>query len=245
MDPCHSQSGVQPLHIAASGGAAEVVALLLAAGADPLAATPNGTLPIHTATSYGHARCLELLLAAAPSSASIRDGTSMPLHHAASAGSADCCAMLIDAGAPLESTFQGKFTPLYCALAGFVSKEAIASSCGDVAVKAARDTVILLMSRGAKLSNVHAAPCFREIPSWVVALDLTLKASQASARAILELHRRQSRVIGSNGRDVLRLVATVVWMSRGDDVWLRGGVFKKLVAAPFFGSPQEEWIPSE
>jgi Ankyrin repeats (3 copies) len=46
-------SGTTPLHVAAGVGAAEVVALLLAAGADPSAQSTFRTMPLHEAAAGG------------------------------------------------------------------------------------------------------------------------------------------------------------------------------------------------
>ena len=55
---------VLPLHSAASGGHAEIVELLLAAGAEPSPRQRHGWTPLHAAAQNGDARSLEALLAA-------------------------------------------------------------------------------------------------------------------------------------------------------------------------------------
>lgn len=55
---------VLPLHSAASGGHAEIVELLLAAGAEPDPRQRHGWTPLHAAVQNGDLRSLEALLAA-------------------------------------------------------------------------------------------------------------------------------------------------------------------------------------
>lgn len=56
-------SGYTALHYAARAGNAKVVAMLLAAGADPNAVTcSGGASPLHRAAYMGHEECVEMLL---------------------------------------------------------------------------------------------------------------------------------------------------------------------------------------
>ena len=56
-------SGYTALHYAARAGNAKVVALLLAAGADPNVVTSSGgASPLHRAAYMGHEECVEMLL---------------------------------------------------------------------------------------------------------------------------------------------------------------------------------------
>ena len=56
-------SGSTPLHVAASNGHAEVVALLLENGADPNAKNRIDVTPLHMAAMDGHLPVVELLVA--------------------------------------------------------------------------------------------------------------------------------------------------------------------------------------
>jgi peptidoglycan/LPS O-acetylase OafA/YrhL len=58
-----SQSGLTPLAFAATGGDPEIVAALLAAGAEVAAGGPSGTTPLHAATFMGRHDAALLLLA--------------------------------------------------------------------------------------------------------------------------------------------------------------------------------------
>jgi len=58
-----NRSGWTPLHYAASGPGSDVVAMLLARGADIDAPSPNGTTPLMMASRYGPEDSVDLLLA--------------------------------------------------------------------------------------------------------------------------------------------------------------------------------------
>ncbi len=58
-----NRSGWTPLHYAAAGPGSDVVALLLARGADIDAPSPNGTTPLMMASRYGPEGSVDLLLA--------------------------------------------------------------------------------------------------------------------------------------------------------------------------------------
>lgn len=55
--------GLMPLHVAAGGGHAEVVSVLISAGADASAAGADRFTPLHFAANHGSAECVKLLLA--------------------------------------------------------------------------------------------------------------------------------------------------------------------------------------
>ena len=59
-----NKPGWTPLHYAATGGDAEILAMLLAHDADLNAASPNGTTPLMMAARYGSPECVQLLLQA-------------------------------------------------------------------------------------------------------------------------------------------------------------------------------------
>ena len=57
-----AQHGSTPLHLAASNGCRDVVAILLSRGADPNLPDGNGRTALHLAAEVGHCRVLQLLL---------------------------------------------------------------------------------------------------------------------------------------------------------------------------------------
>ncbi|KAL4457449.1 hypothetical protein ABPG75_012314 [Micractinium tetrahymenae] len=91
--------------------------VLLAAGADPNAATPvGGTTPLHAAAYAGSSACCKVLLrGGALQRATPEHGT--PLHAAARAGSATCCRALLRGGTALQATPEHG-TPLHAAALG-------------------------------------------------------------------------------------------------------------------------------
>ncbi len=96
--------GLTPLHQAAEDGDAGAVKRLLAAGADPRAATTLGHVtPIAVAATSGEAAIVKLLLdAGADANATTADGTT-PLMLAAASGSTETVKLLLDHGAAVNA----------------------------------------------------------------------------------------------------------------------------------------------
>ena len=129
--------GMTALHWAAERGQRDVVALLLAAGAQPSAVTRlGGYQPLHLAARGGHADVVTALLGAhAQASATTTTGATA-LHFAAAAGNAAAATALIDAGATVDAREpQWGQTPLM-----------FAAAAGRT------DVVRVLAARGADLS---------------------------------------------------------------------------------------------
>ncbi|HJN18098.1 MAG TPA: ankyrin repeat domain-containing protein, partial [Armatimonadota bacterium] len=120
----------------------DVVSLLIANSADPMAATDSGKTPVHAAAFRGHRDVANFLVAngarwnihAASAcgeleevDGSLRDGTDIdvaglcewtPLHWAALRGGADAVKFLLDHGASVEALGQWGGTPLHFAAMG-------------------------------------------------------------------------------------------------------------------------------
>jgi cytohesin len=89
-----SMQGAVPLHLAALEGHEAVVAVLLAAGADPNARTAEGRTALHLAAYIGHAGTVAMLARAACVDVGAPDNAGRtPLHVAASKGhgAGECC----------------------------------------------------------------------------------------------------------------------------------------------------------
>jgi ankyrin repeat protein len=85
---------VLPLHSATAGAHAEIVEVLLAAGAEPNARQQHGWTPLHAAAKNGDLRSLEALLAAGANPALRNDDGRSPLDLALEAGHAELAARL-------------------------------------------------------------------------------------------------------------------------------------------------------
>jgi ankyrin repeat protein len=85
---------VLPLHSAASGGHAEIVEILLAAGAEPDPRQRHGWTPLHAAAQNGDLRSLEALLAAGADPALTNDDGRSAADLAAAAGNDELVARL-------------------------------------------------------------------------------------------------------------------------------------------------------
>jgi uncharacterized protein len=99
-----SGDGMTALHWAAERGDADLVSMLLSAGANPKATTRlGGYLPIHLASLGGHARATAALIAAgADANAATTTGASA-LMLAARSGSTDTVTRLIENGAEIDA----------------------------------------------------------------------------------------------------------------------------------------------
>lgn len=86
------------LHIAASGGIAECVAVLLEARADITARTDTGLTALHVASQQGHAGVTRLLLENQAGVFAETNDRSLPLHLAAAAGHSEVCNLLLEHG---------------------------------------------------------------------------------------------------------------------------------------------------
>lgn len=102
-DPNRHFRGRTPLNWAAQEGRDAVVAILLAAGADPNGADAKFRVcPLHTAAGAGHVRIVRRLLRAGADPNSWARGMGSPLHLAASFGHLHCVRALARAGANIS-----------------------------------------------------------------------------------------------------------------------------------------------
>ena len=107
--PVPASGSYQPLHMAAEVGAGDVVAMLLAAGADPSARTVDvgGATPLHFAAAAGEVTGIPALLdAGADVDARETSWGQTPLMFAASRGRADAVLLLLEGGADHRITSQ-------------------------------------------------------------------------------------------------------------------------------------------
>lgn len=198
-------------------------------GADVNVRGPGGWTPLHWAAK-SHPRCVQLLLDAGAGAAIANNHGNIPLHEACK--SAECAALLVTAHPAGVNTVFGKEgeTPLHCAvkfaavdvvrvlLGGGSNVDAVNNDGATPLFRALRedrrDIAELLINHGARARYFND-----QLPDWARSM-MARHACQLSCRAILELARRRSRVIGGNARDVLRLVAKMVWDGRRDQLWM-------------------------
>lgn len=97
--------GYNPLILAAREGHADVIAVLLAAGADPNAATTSGTTPLMLAASSGNARAVTMLIEnGADVNAKEKVMEQTPLMFAAAYNRTEAMQALIKGGADTQAT---------------------------------------------------------------------------------------------------------------------------------------------
>lgn len=225
------RSDETPLFCAAGHGT--LVHLLLQRGANPSLANKHGDLPVDEAAvcvfeDDEDADAIEALIAlvlAYPEGAGRKGDGFAPLHALACTDLLECCRLILDAGCNVDAQMWSGETPLRLAL-----------SKGRVQV------ATLLMYYGAQLCNVVLDPKnseedgdeyeeeeeeaeeekLTEIPFWALDIAKCRKNCLSVCWAMLQLRRRKSNaLLGQNGRDVLRLVARLVWQTRQDEAWLR------------------------
>jgi uncharacterized protein len=107
--------GCTALLRAAGGGHSDLVALLLAAGADPSLTARTGASPLSAAVSMRHPEIVQRLLNAGAAVDQALPGGVTPLMVAAALGLPDMCSRLLAAGADVALRDEQGYTALHCA----------------------------------------------------------------------------------------------------------------------------------
>ncbi len=156
---------LNPLHQAILRRKPDIVALLIAAGADLNAPDKANRTPLHMAVERGDAAIVALLLTH-KADATRRDQTGWtPLHHAAAKDQIELARLLLDSGVDPNALSELGGTPLHEAAAG-----------------ASAAMVQLLLAHGTD-------PAIRS-KSGVTALDLAREFKNAAAIDVLEKHEK-------------------------------------------------------
>ncbi len=100
------------LYVAAENGDAELVKLLIAAGANVNKANEYGWTPLYWAAWNGHKECVEQLIAAGADVNKAEKDGSTPLYMAAYEGRTECVKLLIAAGADVNKANKNGEIPL-------------------------------------------------------------------------------------------------------------------------------------
>jgi ankyrin repeat protein/L-ascorbate metabolism protein UlaG (beta-lactamase superfamily) len=135
----HSRSdrNATPLHIACETGRKEIVALLMASGADLKIRDGNGDMPIHYAARAGSVEIVKLFLEKGIDVDIADDHGRTALHRAAEGGHAPLVAFLLDQGAALNAPDQWGFRALH-----------------QASLRGGLEVFNLLVTRGADVSAV-------------------------------------------------------------------------------------------
>ncbi len=178
----------------AQKGFTKCLQFLLAKGAALDVPTFDGDLPLHLAAQGGHEECVALLVDAMPASVlavNALDGQTA-LCKAARAHSLSCCRLLLDAGSVVDHVDSAGFTPLSYALLNVIGDRCVAE---------------VLLDHGASLDLVSGG----EIPQWARSFVASRNCCRNACMVMLLLRRLKSQAVGQNGRDVLRMIAQMVW----------------------------------
>lgn len=136
------ETGVTPLHDAATCGEPAIIGLLVEAGADPDAvAGPAGWTPLVQAVLFGDANTV-LALVEVGADVDRQDRFSGPLHHAARQGKRKVAEILLNAGADVEGRTNGGRTPLMYAVRWYPAK-------GEGSLRVTQ----VLLERGARVES--------------------------------------------------------------------------------------------
>jgi len=115
-DSFDRDGGLSPLHTAAAYDRADVVKILLKAGASVSAKDHDKRTPLHEAAWWGYANIAKVLLEAGASVDAKTYAGWTPLHYAVAHGYPDVVKILLEAGASVDSKTNIGFTPLGLAL---------------------------------------------------------------------------------------------------------------------------------
>ena len=128
-----------------------------------------------------------------------RDGWSA-LHSAAWTRNLNCLRVLLRRGASMEPKDLNGLTPLAMTLD-----------------RGYRECATLLLDWGAQLSLVGVDV---EVPEWARTYVGGRERARMAAVVLLGSRRKhRSPVLASNAMDVIRLIAKVLWSTRGDEAW--------------------------
>lgn len=197
-----------PLHIAIDAGRPICVELLLKNGADASLVCTHKKLPIHDAAFLGDDECLRLLIKAYPQGVNVRDIYGyIPIWYATSgvigAVRTKCVRILLEAGSEVDAYISPTSLHTFVSNAVFVKRD--------------YNLAKLFIDYGAKLDLRYLdrdAPPPTEITEYVTHRN----SCRLGARAILQLRNRHSKILRvcqiPCGRDVLKLVAKLVWQHR-------------------------------
>lgn len=146
------------LHVAAFGGHAEVVQLLLSRGANPNLQDKQSFYPLQLAVSKNHVETARLLIGGGANLEKATKYGGTALQVAAASGFAESVELLLQSGAKIESLDQGGNTPLLTALSlgnVEIAKQLLAAGANLSATTDAGESALLTLLRGLKRMQVR------------------------------------------------------------------------------------------
>lgn len=193
--------------------------ILIEAGADPFLGDMGGNISLHNAVLY-NIDCLQILVDAYPETVFVRNIEGSTGLHRIFAGKI-CCPrsleILINAGSDVNAVDGKGMTPLDYVVGRFAENyppehvEIMIRMMKWFDQNVVKDCCKLLLDRGAILALMKKQ---NEITDWMKNFVEKRNEMRKIARAVTQLRKQRSKVIGENGRDVLGLIAKCIWQER-------------------------------
>lgn len=236
-----NQIGLHRIHWACEYGDVDVLQYLIISGVDVNIRTYTNFTPLHIATDARNISCVELLLKNGADASLVTTNKKLPIHYAAYNRDDDCLRLLIKAypkGVNVRDTYG--YISLWYAVTNIVNT--VRTQCARTLLEAGSEVDVytsptslhtfvsysifvkgdynlakLFIDYGAKLDRYYI-PIEKPHPTEITEYVNHRNSCRLGSRAILQLRNRHSKVLRVGqipcGRDVLKLVAKLVWQSR-------------------------------
>lgn len=225
--------GMTPLMHAVDSKDLECVKVILEAGGSIDSFDDNGDYALHYAVLDGNLEILRTIIAANPRNVFEKNFAGQtPLCKFIKYGLGhlnplvECCLLLLRAGSDVNAVDHNFRTPVDYLFMSYGHNDNFGSFARDRRNSKLTEVGKLLLGCGSVLSDdktIHqgdlkefgipqwALPKEFSIPQWALEFIENQKELRLVAKSMLELRKRNSKIIGYNGRDVLGIIARQIW----------------------------------